>query len=263
MTFFTSSPLWIAAVVFLGLGTLIAMLGPLVVRSLVPLQALRTNNEVAGFKFATVGVLYAVLLAFAVLVVWEKLNDAENEVAREAATAATIFRLADGMEPKTRLAVREATSAYLVSAIGADWPAMARGGESPATSLALSDIYVAILRDEPASARGGAILQEGLRQLDLLTQARRSRIVLAAGVVPDIVWTALLIGAAVTVGFTFFFGADNVRAQAAMTGALGFLIFSGLLVIVAIDRPFAGSVHVEPQPLITVLEDFGGAASAD
>ena len=42
------------------------------VRERVALHKLRANNEVAGFKFATVGVLYAVLLAFAVLVVWEK-----------------------------------------------------------------------------------------------------------------------------------------------------------------------------------------------
>jgi hypothetical protein len=34
-----------------------------------------------GVKFATVGVLYAVLLAFAVVVVWEKFNQAESEVA--------------------------------------------------------------------------------------------------------------------------------------------------------------------------------------
>jgi hypothetical protein len=45
------------------------MAGPVVARHYVELSRLRTNNEVAGFKFATVGVLYAVLLAFAVVVV--------------------------------------------------------------------------------------------------------------------------------------------------------------------------------------------------
>jgi hypothetical protein len=34
-----------------------------------------------------------------------------------------------------------------------------------------------------------------------------------------------------------FFGAENLRAQALMTGALAALIFSGLLIIVPIDRP--------------------------
>jgi hypothetical protein len=48
------------------------------------LDQLRLNNEVAGFKFATVGALYAVLLAFAVIMVWEKFSEAENTVAQEA-----------------------------------------------------------------------------------------------------------------------------------------------------------------------------------
>ena len=62
------------------------------------------------------------------------------------------------------------------------------------------------------------------------------------------------------IGFTFFFGTANLRAQTLMTGALTALIFSGLLVIIAIDHPFAGSVRVEPEALASVLEDLGAAS---
>jgi hypothetical protein len=37
---------------------------------------------------------------------------------------------------------------------------------------------------------------------------------------------------------------------------LALLIFSELLIIVAIDRPFTGSVKVEPAPLVDVLAEF-------
>jgi len=67
-------------------------------------------------------------------------------------------------------------------------------------------------------------------------------------------------GAAVTIGFTFFFGAENLQAQTMMTGALSILIFSGLLIIVAIDHPFAGSVKVGSDALSIVLEDFSEAS---
>jgi hypothetical protein len=116
-----------------------------------------------------------------------------------------------------------------------------------------------VLRGEPAGARGAAIVEATLAQLDVLTQARRSRIVLAAGVVPGIIWFTLFFGAVVTIGFTFFFGTENLRAQVLMTGALAVLIFSGLLIIIAIDRPFAGTVRIEPEPLDSVLADFAGA----
>ena len=97
MEFLTTSPLWVAGVLLVGLLSLVAMAGPILVRRRWTLERLETNNEVAGFKFATVGVLYAVLLAFAVIVVWEKFTEADDRVAAEAGAAATIYRLADGM----------------------------------------------------------------------------------------------------------------------------------------------------------------------
>jgi|SRR5271168_3511688 len=88
MFFLTTAPLWLAGLVLVGLTTLIAMMGPPLIRRRMSLDVLRTNNEVAGFKFASVGVIYAVLLGLAVIVVWEKFNDAENNIALEAGAAA-------------------------------------------------------------------------------------------------------------------------------------------------------------------------------
>ena len=70
----TTMPLWLYALLVVGVPTAIAMFGPYFVRRLVPLKTLSTNNEVAGFKFAVVGVLYAVLLAFAVIVAIQQLR---------------------------------------------------------------------------------------------------------------------------------------------------------------------------------------------
>src|ERR1700710_2530040 len=97
MLILTTQPLWLTALILVGLTTLIVMIGPVAVRKRVSLDRLRTNNEVAGFKFATVGVLYAVLLAFAVIIVWEKFSEAENATAQEAGAIATLYRLADGI----------------------------------------------------------------------------------------------------------------------------------------------------------------------
>jgi hypothetical protein len=263
MSVLTTASIWVAGLLLLGAGTLLSMLGTIVVRRRFSFEQLRSNNEVAGFKFATIGVLYAVLLAFAVLVVWEKLNEAEGNVALEAGAAAAIFRLAEGMEPATARDVHAAILAYVDAAIEQDWPAMTRGGEAPAATEALSGVYRALLRDEPAGERGPAVLIEALHQLDLLTQARRARIVVAEGIVPGVIWFTLFVGALVTIGFTFFFGTKHLRAQTLMTGGLATLIFSGLLVIIAIDRPFAGTVRVSPEPLVRVRADFAGAGAAE
>ena len=257
MTALTTAPLWIAVLILLVTLPLAAMAGPIVVRRFVSLERLRSNNEVAGFKFATVGVLYAVLLAFAVVVVWEKFSQAENEVANEAGAASTLYLLWDGIG-ENRDELRAATTAYVSAVIELEWPAMAAGHESPEATVALNALYSRLLTDRPTDAFSADLLSEALYQLDQLTQARRARIVMASGIVPGVVWAVLFGGSALVIGFTFFFGTENLRAQALMTGALAALIFAGLLVIVAIDHPFAGTVIVEPTALADILADFGG-----
>jgi hypothetical protein len=240
------------------------MLGPVVVRHYVTLERLTANNEIAGFKYAVVGVLYAVVLAFAIIVVWEKFGDAEVNVAQEAGAAATIYRLSQGMGDKTGAEIRGATTNYLRLAIADDWPAMDRGtmGASKSARRALDAIYAALLTSEPAERGGNPVVAELLHQLDLVTQARRARLIAAEGNVPDVVWIVLIGGAAVTVVFTFFFGTRNLRVQIMMTGLLSLVVFSELWTIIAIESPFTGVVKVAPTALADVLADFGPDSGA-
>jgi hypothetical protein len=270
MTFFlTSHSLWLSGTLIVGLGTILSMLGPVCVRRYVTLEKLTAHNEIAGFKFATVGVLYAVLLGFAIIVVWEKFSAAEADVVQEAGAAATVYRLSPGLGDKTGADLRGAITTYLKTAIDDDWPAMNQveiGGSREARQ-ALNDIYTSLLAFANSERGGNPVVTEVLYQLDQMTQARRARLVAAKGAVPDVLWLVLLGGAIVTIVFTFFFGTQNLRAQTMMTGLLALLIFSELLIIVAIDRPFTGAVKVEPDALAAVLADFGtegdsGGASA-
>jgi Protein of unknown function (DUF4239) len=254
--FLTSQQLWISGAIIIGGGTLLAMLGPVLVRRYVALERLTINNEIAGFKFATVGVLYAVLLAFVIIVVWEKFTEAELDVVHEAGAAENIYRLSQGLGDINGADLRNAVAAYLKSAIADDWRAMDSGepGASRSTKQALDAVYsmLSVVNDQAHRS----IVSEVFRQLDHMTESRRARLNAAEGAVPNVIWLVLLGGAAVTIVFTFFFGTESLRAQTVMTALLAVLIFSELLIVVAIDRPFAGSVKVRPTALAHVLADF-------
>ena len=253
--FLSSLPLGISALLLVVLPTAAAMCGPILIRHRVALESLVSNNEIAGFKFATVGVIYAVLLAFVVIVVWQRFSDAETAVVREAGAAATLYRLVNGPEPEA-VATRAALTSYLKLVIGRDWQQMANGKDSAEVTGALSTLYATSMRLTETAARPQAMFSEIFHQLDSITQARRARLQASAGIVPGILWMALFIGAVLTVGFAFFFGTENLSAQVLMTGILAGIVFLGLLVIVSIDHPFTGPVHVSPGPLQHVIEDF-------
>jgi hypothetical protein len=262
--FLTSHALWLTAILVVVLPTILAGLAPSIIRRHVTIDQLLVNNEIAGFKFAVIGVLYAVLIAFTIIVVWQKYSDADTNVAAEAAGAVTIYQLSQGLDQQSAAALREATSNYLLAAINYDWPAMDQGAPDQyrPTRLALDAVYSTLLSFPPSAARDAAVEPEILRQLDEITRTRRARLIAADGTVPTIIWPVLFGGAVVTIVFTFFFGTKNVWAQTAMTALLSLLIFSELLIIIGVDYPFSGPIKVEPTALARALADFDPAAAS-
>ncbi len=66
----------------------------------------------------------------------------------------------------------------------------------------------------------------------------------------------LFSGALVTVGFRFFFGTENLRAQVLITGSLALLAFVALFAVVEIDHPFSGPTRVSSEALKAVAGRF-------
>lgn len=201
--FLSGLPLWLAVLLLVVLPTAVAICGLIFSRRWLSQENLTSNNEIAGFKFATVGVIYSVLLAFSVIVVWEKFNEAETSVAQEAGAAATLYRLAGAVDPG-KDTIKSALTNYLKLAIDRDWPQMAKQKGSREATAALDALYNTAIHAAEDPSRPSAIIIEMFKQPDSITQARRIRLHLATGIVPSIMWLALSGGAVLTVGFRFF-----------------------------------------------------------
>jgi hypothetical protein len=133
---------------------------------------------------------------------------------------------------------------------------MATGKKSPDVTEALSALYGTVIHLNGDGTKQTALLIEMFKQLDEITHARRTRLHLAGGVVPTIVWIVVFVAATLTVAFAFFFGTQNLRAQTLMTGFLSFLTFTSVFAIVEINYPFTGPSYVGNETLSKVLEDF-------
>lgn len=99
-------PLWVSGPLLVGLTTLLAVFGPILARCFVRAERLAASNAVAGYNFATLGILYAVTLAFAVIVVWERFRDARSAVMQEAGAVTVLHRLAGGLDADRRTELR-------------------------------------------------------------------------------------------------------------------------------------------------------------
>jgi hypothetical protein len=277
--FFAALPPWKAAILVVVLPTAIAMFGPVLTRRIFRIERLIVNNEIAGFKFAVVGVIYGLLLTFAVISTWDKFSEAQVSVIEEAAAATAIYQLTNGQE-QDKVAVRAALSKYIQLAIEKDWPAMEVAQQNEEVSVALDKLYadvIGLIQKLPmaptrtkvrASRQKGATIParnrdmaqaltiELIKQLDTITKSRRTRVHLSAGIVPNMLWDVLIVGAGLTIIFTCFFGAENLAAQVSMVGILAAMIFMSILMIVSFDLPFTGPVRIGPEALKDVLKMF-------
>jgi hypothetical protein len=100
------------AVLVVGGVCLAALAGLTLVQRLVPVASRQKHNDVAGFIYAALGVIYAVLLALVVIAVWEEYQAASETVEQEANSVAEIFWLGHRLPETEGPQLQELTRSY-------------------------------------------------------------------------------------------------------------------------------------------------------
>jgi amino acid transporter len=244
-----------------GLSILVAHIGLRVVRRLVPLSVLETHHEVAGFIIGVLGAIYAVLLAFVVVIMWDQYGEARANIEREANQLNSLAHLAQGYPTETRGRLLNMMRVYAQSAIDDEWPAMAQGNDSQRTQAALDDLWRVQLEYDPQTNRETTLYQESLDHLDELSASRRLRLYASRDDLPPIIQFLLWGGGLITIAFTYFFGVKSIRSQALMTAALAGVIAFILFLVLALDNPFHGYVRASPEPVQLVLHRIQALSS--
>ncbi|HEY7036414.1 MAG TPA: DUF4239 domain-containing protein [Thermomicrobiales bacterium] len=253
----------VGGIVIVGGSLLLTLLAVVLVRRLVSHQTLARHHDVAGFVYATIGVTYAVILAFVVIAVWENYAATREVADREASAVGVLYRLANGFPVRQRSAAHEALLGYAEAAVEEEWPAMADGeAPSPKTSQALDDLFAVYEQPDLVAAVNAEQYGESLSQLDEVSAARRGRVLASHSGLPSVLWVVLLGGGVLVVAFAFLFGVESPYPQGAIMGALTVTIAMLLFVVADAQHPFRGSFVVKPEGLESVLVQFTPASSA-
>jgi hypothetical protein len=245
----------VALGMFVLLAELVALEGMLLARRCIPLASLEAHREVAGYVYSTLGAAYAVLLSFLVVISWNRFDADQRTIRQEAAAAATLFHLADGLGAAPRQELQQALLAYIQVVLADEWEALTHGVES-AQAWYWSDQLWDIYMRAPPEEQGRPAYPQSLSKIQEFYDLRGQRLVESRSSLPSAIWVVLLGGATVTVGFTYLFGVRSPAAQGVMTVALTAIIAGSLYLIVDLDTPYSGPVRVMPTPYQTTLAFF-------
>lgn len=181
----------------------VAVAGLSLAHRLIPVTVRRTNLVAVGAIYAAVYVMFGVTLGFSLLLVWQEYEAARQTAETEAAAVEEVYRLAGRFPEPESSRVRDAAVSYVRAVVEEEWPAMERGRSSPRAGSLADDLRESVQGLDPHTPAEEGIYSASLTNVDDLGEARVLRLLDIREGLPPLLWVVLVVGAAVTVSFTF------------------------------------------------------------
>jgi hypothetical protein len=213
------------------------------------------HNDITGFVFATVGVLFSVLRAFVVIAVWDRFTNTEDKVADEAAMMVSAYRDTQVFPQPQRSSAQAAYRVYAHGIMEREWSTHGKllAHSHPDLLNRMYGIYRSV---EPDAASSPLEMDHAWDHLHELEMARHERHLSLEATLPPVFWVVLVMGALITMVFLFLFRFENRRVHAVLTALLAASMAASLFLIFALDRPFTGGVSVSKYPFEHALLQF-------
>ena len=246
-----SHPRWEVVGIAVAISVLLACGGVLCTHRVASADVRRAHNDVVGFTLAIVGVVYAVLLAFIVIVTWATFSKADEVTDIEASHLSNVYADTSALHGDAVAKFRDRLSDYVRIVIEEEWPAQ-RAGRSDRPLYqkgwdVLGEASELLLAYKPADLGDSNAHRAALQELNALLGARRSRVAAASGHVPALVWWIIFLGGALNVAYTFLFGTLSRTLHLLTTAGVAASLAMIIVLIVELDYPFRGEVAVDDE----------------
>jgi hypothetical protein len=207
-------------------------------------RGFREHNDITGFILTIVGAIYAVVLGFVAVVVWEQYEASRQNQQHEVNVLSSLFHVAEALPDSAREPLRDEIATYIRLVVNEEWPAMRKGSDSVAAGKAAGKIVDTVIGVQETSKSNVAV--EALTLVGSFMDARRQRLQDNHSGIPLLLWLALLAGGLITVGLGYLFGIESLRFHAIATGCVAAMIALILVLIARLDYPYQGDSGIPP-----------------
>ena len=190
--------------------------------------------------FGFLGAGFVILLGFVIFLSFGTYDNARTQAEAEATAVLDQFAAAEVMPPALRARAQAQLVCYGRSLVNLEWPAMADGQSSPVT-----DGWTDALEQSGKSLPGAngtqdAALADWYDAEHSREMGRRARLLVAQGEIPLLLWSLIIIGAVLVVGYVLLYADpdEEVTVQVAMIAGVTALVVASLLAVVVLASPF-------------------------
>lgn len=215
----------------------------------------RRSEAAADYVAMFTVAMYTVLLAFIVVILWQRLDDINSDVRSESQDLTQIVWSAQRLPAADRAAMRSAVTDYTAAVLDREWPPAdlaATNGSAAAVARLRGHLATAFSLDEQTTLR-----DQELAVVDDLTAARADRIgKTLASTYPQILTVALVLLSAATVLTPFLLGLRAEPLSVLGIAVTFAVVVAALVLVVDMQGDYGGAFAVSRVPLETVQQQL-------
>jgi len=245
--------LWMAVVVLAATYLVTAGIYWVVIKLAVGDRA-RSFKAVSPGMLPPLGILFALLVGFIAVEVWNNFDKAKAAVATEASALRAVVLLAGTFPEEQKARIYALIDRHIEVAVNQEWPEMAhqQATLSPLPTALIEALHEALALKHADDSQQTA-QPEMVRALHTALDARRQRIVISESSVGAVKWAGILLQGLCTLVAIAMVHSDNRPACAMTLMLFATGIALSVLLIAAYTRPFTGENSVAPELLKQVI----------
>lgn len=215
---------------------------------------LAPNAANTDFVLRIQGTLFtmtAFALAFTLVQAQANIRRIEAMCASEASNINSLDRLLARYGSPEAANIRPKLRAYAESIVRDEWPAMARGVDSPPTGSLFAPVVRAIAAIHPEPGRQATFYAEMLKLVEEIAEGREARLDAVTVALPTIYW--VIIAVAMSVLVIASCAIERTPSRTFFLCAQAAVLTTFVAVVFITDQPFKGQTSVTPDSLTKVL----------
>jgi hypothetical protein len=212
-----------------------------------------TGRETEGLNtlILLIGSIYAVILAFAIFVIWGQFVDVENSVMRETNSLSELLRFSEYVPSELARDIQKAVEEYAHRVVKYEWHALGEGRRDPRAEELFSELITAVIaRDQsiPPDSREHAF---HVRLIDIVRTAgeyRGERVTESMTRIPPTLFGFVNIIATVLLVLVLVYPFHHAGLGASCIVLVTIILFLANFVMRDMDNPLDGAWNISSRP---------------
>jgi hypothetical protein len=212
-----------------------------------------TGQETEGLNtlILLIGSIYAVILAFAIFVIWGQFTEVENCVMRECNSLADLLRFSEYVPPELGRDIQKSVESYAQRVWKHEWEAMGEGRRDQRADELFSELVTTVIARDQGNPAGPAEHPFHARLIDIVRTAaerRAERVTKSLTRVPPTLFGFVNIIAIVLLLLVFVYPFHQAAVGASCLAMVAVILFLANFVMRDTDNPLNGVWNISPKP---------------